>query len=244
HPQAPMIAEAAERNPCRFGLSHNAVGRVIQRDGQFIVESIDRVHSVDIVQNPATSLGLFESENPPMTATLQELCEHARLDTLLAHPLLETLRDRTLEIADANEPRSVRAALLKGILEGIVEQIADQPDLDHPALFDHLSKQLADRSKPAPPRDLNDLLERVTKLETDAQCRTLLELHNRACDTHRLAALSALATDDARRQLIESWPSRDTAQRQRPHSSPPLHDRVEHTLKLPEDLKGFVAAVK
>ena len=72
HPQSGLIAEAAERNPKRFGLSHNAEGRMERRDGKNVVESIETVHSVDIVQNPATNSSLFESEEQPMKITLKE----------------------------------------------------------------------------------------------------------------------------------------------------------------------------
>lgn len=62
HPAAPMLVEAARRNPKRFGLSHNAEGEVKRgANGKNVVESIKRVHSVDIVQTPATNEGLFES---------------------------------------------------------------------------------------------------------------------------------------------------------------------------------------
>jgi hypothetical protein len=66
HPQAAVIVEAAERNPRRFGLSHNAEGRVAHQRGKNVVESIEHVRSVDLVQNPATNAGLFESEKHPM----------------------------------------------------------------------------------------------------------------------------------------------------------------------------------
>ncbi len=74
HPQAAILVEAAERNPKRFGLSHNAEGKVARRDGKTIVESIEKVRSVDVVQNPATNAGLFESQERKMsTRTVQEV---------------------------------------------------------------------------------------------------------------------------------------------------------------------------
>jgi|GEM_PF-2533197 len=61
HPLAPAIVEAAQRMPNHFGLSHHAEGRVVRENGQAIVEDIDRVFSVDVVRQPATNRGLFES---------------------------------------------------------------------------------------------------------------------------------------------------------------------------------------
>lgn len=63
HPMAPLILEYAERFPRQFGLSHHADGRVSRKGGKVIVESVEVVHSVDIVGCPATNRGLFESVN-------------------------------------------------------------------------------------------------------------------------------------------------------------------------------------
>lgn len=61
HPNAEVLFESAERFPKSFGLSINA-GGVTNKAGT-IVESIKQARSVDIVGNPATTNGLFESEN-------------------------------------------------------------------------------------------------------------------------------------------------------------------------------------
>lgn len=61
HPLAEMIAEAAERMPEALGLSHNAEGRTSREGEVEIVEEITRVVSVDLVSDPATTQGLFES---------------------------------------------------------------------------------------------------------------------------------------------------------------------------------------
>jgi len=61
HVLAEQVCEAAERMPRQLGLSHNAEGYVVTRDGKTIVEGISRIRSVDIVRSPATNRGLFES---------------------------------------------------------------------------------------------------------------------------------------------------------------------------------------
>lgn len=76
HPMANPLFEVAERNPKRFGLSHNASGDSVDRGGRRLVESITTVRSVDVVQNPATNQSLFESEDPvATTTTLKDLME-------------------------------------------------------------------------------------------------------------------------------------------------------------------------
>lgn len=74
HPMTPMILEIAERRPQLLGLSHNASGKT-RRDGsgREIVESIDAVHSVDLVADPATVKGLHEGRT--MTQTVKALIE-------------------------------------------------------------------------------------------------------------------------------------------------------------------------
>ena len=61
HPNAPVIFESAERFPKNFGLSINAEGEMVKRGGKWIVESIVKAQSVDVVGKPATTDGLFES---------------------------------------------------------------------------------------------------------------------------------------------------------------------------------------
>ena len=63
HPRADEITERAERMGDTFGLSHNADGYTVHRNGREIVEDIEEVRSVDLVTDPATSSGLFESKS-------------------------------------------------------------------------------------------------------------------------------------------------------------------------------------
>ncbi len=73
HPAAPAVVEAARRNPKLLGLSHNARGREVRRAGENVIEAIEAVNSVDLVADPATVAGLFESRSPRMK--LKDLIE-------------------------------------------------------------------------------------------------------------------------------------------------------------------------
>lgn len=66
HPLSGQVVEAAQRMPNQLGLSHHAEGTVTRAGGKAVVEDIEQVFSVDLVRNPATNRGLFESEKPPM----------------------------------------------------------------------------------------------------------------------------------------------------------------------------------
>ena len=57
------VMEAAERNPALYGMSHVAMCKT-RRDistGREVVESIEEVESIDLVADPATTPGFFES---------------------------------------------------------------------------------------------------------------------------------------------------------------------------------------
>lgn len=102
HDLAPKLLEAAEKNPRLFGLSHNARGSGEQLpDGTFEIRSIDEVISVDIVADPATTSGLYESKGYVMKKSLKLFLE-ALLPKVPAkrRPGLKKL----LEMDDMDEP--------------------------------------------------------------------------------------------------------------------------------------------
>ena len=74
HPSAELVAESAENFSDTFGLSHNVRGKTEVREGKTHVIEIERVESVDVVDSPATTNGLFESEQMT-TKTLREIRE-------------------------------------------------------------------------------------------------------------------------------------------------------------------------
>jgi len=76
HALAEQLAWDAEHAPHRLGMSHVVEAKTSQRGGKTVVESISRVQSVDLVADPATTSGLFESiqnEEPAMSLTLESL---------------------------------------------------------------------------------------------------------------------------------------------------------------------------
>lgn len=77
HPLAETVCESAERFPMQFGLSHDAEGELKSVNGKFIVESLSAVRSVDLVGEPATVKGLFESLDgtKPMKKTIKQIVE-------------------------------------------------------------------------------------------------------------------------------------------------------------------------
>ena len=62
HAMAEQVAWDAEHAPENVGFSHNIQARLNRRGKQPTVEAITAVQSVDLVADPATTHGLFESE--------------------------------------------------------------------------------------------------------------------------------------------------------------------------------------
>lgn len=61
HPLAEQLLWDAEHSPNSVGFSHNVLARCGRRGGETVVEAITSVQSVDLVADPATTRGLFES---------------------------------------------------------------------------------------------------------------------------------------------------------------------------------------
>ena len=86
HSMAEQLLWDAEHSPDNVGFSHNVeavVSRSTSRehsnsarvagDATNIIERIVSVRSVDLVADPATTQGLFESVEPPQTITLEQV---------------------------------------------------------------------------------------------------------------------------------------------------------------------------
>ncbi|NLS95774.1 MAG: hypothetical protein GXX96_26875 [Planctomycetaceae bacterium] len=64
HALAEQLLWDAEHAPQNVGFSHNVLARTSREGDTLVVEAITRVHSVDLVADPATTRGLFESDLP------------------------------------------------------------------------------------------------------------------------------------------------------------------------------------
>lgn len=79
HPVAEQLLWDAEHAPENVGFSHNVEALVRRENDRMIVEKIVSVRSVDLVADPATTAGLFETKDVPSedmaTSELRQLCE-------------------------------------------------------------------------------------------------------------------------------------------------------------------------
>lgn len=69
HQLAEQLAWDAEHAPENVGFSHNVQAQTSRRGETTMIEEILRVHSVDLVADPATTRGLFESTTRPAIAS-------------------------------------------------------------------------------------------------------------------------------------------------------------------------------
>ena len=79
HPLAEQLAWDAQHNPRNVGVSHNVMAQVSQDGDQTLVEAITHVQSVDLVADPAATLGLYEHAQRETTweaLSLESLAEH------------------------------------------------------------------------------------------------------------------------------------------------------------------------
>lgn len=86
HALAEQLIWDAENAPQNVGFSHNVQAKTARRGDTVVVEAITKVQSVDLVADPATTRGLFESHAP-----LQD--DQQRLESLTLEHLRETRPD-------------------------------------------------------------------------------------------------------------------------------------------------------
>ena len=90
HALAEQLLWDAEHAPENVGFSHNVQARTSRQGEQTVVEAILHVQSVDLVADPATTRGLFESDDgPSLEAVTVDLLRLARPD--LVTQLTESL---------------------------------------------------------------------------------------------------------------------------------------------------------
>ena len=117
HALAEQLMWDAEHAPENVGFSHNVEARTARRGERVVVEAITRVQSVDLVADPATTRGLFESAavaaaaaalpsrrraGEPPTARNPTLGRHRGWSTATTEPSIPSVasvrREQTAEI--------------------------------------------------------------------------------------------------------------------------------------------------
>jgi hypothetical protein len=127
HPQCERFLWDAENSPRGIGLSHNANGTGRrQPDGSVLVEQITKVHSVDIVDGPATNEGLYEQRR--------------------------SYRENAMDpLTDPAAPAASGSTSIDEILSGLIQEFAAHPTWDKETKLEKIrhALDLMDEGEPA-----------------------------------------------------------------------------------------------
>lgn len=167
HPLVESVAWNAEHAPNLLGLSHNAQGRGRVSGRDRLIESIARVRSVDLVTTPATTNGLFESQQEQDVDPKQKL--RAALDSI--GDVLEMVDEAALVkiLSDPDMYSGDKVVKALGMIaESALASNATESASEEPAAAPETSEAAA-TSEPAAPTEVQESEEvRKLRLELDA----------------------------------------------------------------------------
>lgn len=245
HPEFEQIVEAAQEFPRQFGLSHVADCESRRVAGRDRVTNIKQVFSVDIVQEPATTLGITESKGGKMkTATIEQIIESnakAKGDAkIFREVLMEEMAldggavagDTAVEVADPAGDDAIKSAIMAAVASKLEGASADQLKKVLKALEigDSVSALVSGEAAPeaaaaaAGAAAATTESKRLDRLEAE----NLLHRLGREATEIQVEAVAALPAAK-RKALIESFPAKATggtvkeSRSGRPASSPPAN---------------------
>jgi len=222
HALAEQLVWDAEHAPENVGFSHNVEARTSRAGDRVVVEAILRVQGVDLVADPATTRGLFESAAG--TGETSTAAPDATLPADLGQLTLEELKNK-------------RPDLMEAILEGAAADLARLR-----AEIDRLQSAEALRQKHLRVRQLlkefqlpdPDRAEGVAKaLVSEPFLRTLLEAPSEEAMRQILEERAALA-----RSVAAFGPAEGLAK-----ARPLSRDQLLLDGTAPRDAKTFVEAI-
>lgn len=159
HPLAEQLAWDAEHNPRNVGFSHNVLARLSREGEMTVVEEITRVQSVDLVADPAATLGLYEQAEQTLrwdALTVESLELHRpdlveEMRSALTRHLQEELSEANQVVATLERRQLVVELLCK---HHLLIPIDGKKNHDHadagrqevsPAFFEMLTKVESDK---------------------------------------------------------------------------------------------------
>ena len=131
HAVAEQFLYDAEHSPENLGLSANHLFRGERRNGRMVVESIAKVISVDLVADPATTRGLFESLENPMADEMlsgNAPAPAANVDPMQA--VSDALVSEIMKIASGEGDAKTKGKAILELLkkqEKIIDMLAGEP---------------------------------------------------------------------------------------------------------------------
>lgn len=267
HPLAESVFEAAERNPALFGMSHVAVCGTKRVNGRETVESINKVLSIDLVADPATTKSLYESFNPwvqPMK--LREYVAAVVAKWPDAAAKLKTVREMdgmddmdmpddmpAVDTAPASDD-PVKAAFMTAI-----RGLTDQLEADAITGDEFMSKvkdllkahgKMSGKAEPKEPPAEGPDMEGVKKqladaIKENAALKLAALIGDAPLSDVQRKAVAALDNDADRKALVESFKA--TAAGQKPKSgeqNAPKQTKTTESAAVPTDGKAFAEFIR
>lgn len=222
------IIEAATEFPKAVGFSHVADGDSDYEGDTEIVESIRKVFSVDLVTDPATTSGFFESTRPKTVKLLVESLPDGPARKRLVEMMGAGLLDGGMPMDD--QPADPLASLCQELIRMLGDTLKalaskepvtvtppappapeDEMDKEKEAAFESLQKEHA---------ELKESAGKLTSENAELKAKALLLESGREATPVRVKALAA-ADEADHKALLESWPLLEGSI-ERPDRSPPL----------------------
>jgi len=127
HVLAEQLLWDAEHAPENVGFSHNVEARTARRADRLVVEAITRVQSVDLVADPATTRGLFESQAAELTRLEAEVERLTAQEALRQkqQTVCRLLREFHLPETEATDPQA-RAVTSRQFVESLLAAPSEQ----------------------------------------------------------------------------------------------------------------------
>ncbi len=214
HPLAAVVAEAAESMPDVFGLSHNANIRESLDTGEVV--AINRVRSVDLVADPGTTRGIFESQEKRMDQNHSNDAASAAADNAseTSQPVDEmqtALQDGIAEILAGPEDAAAKAAAIAALAQKLLGVTEDKQNDDNTC--DDENNEMNDTSDQTESQQSSiQLAEQLKQLESRERAREILESAGivphaqSSVNQARVAALVAVLDDPAQCDaLVSTW---------------------------------------
>lgn len=212
HALARQFEYDVEHDPKNLGLSHNARGD-FGRGNKAIVESITSVTSVDLVADPATNAGLFESDKTVRKVRARQRAKWEKV--------MESLG---MELGETPTPREAIAKLLEAImLDGSltpeqrkekIMKCLEMDVADNPSK--HTRVEESERMKPTKKAPVDKTAQRAlkeaAKLRKELDTRKRKDRVRALCESMKFSPsavqLKAIAASDSKteaKQLIEAF---------------------------------------
>lgn len=235
HNETPVILERIKRG-FGIGLSHNADGRMVRKDGRNIVEGLTKARSIDLVPNPATNQSLFESEDEKVETTVKAICQQNKNKHPQLTALLEMVGDDPavgdvpVEVAPEMNADDQIAAAFKAAVAAVLDDTA----LDMAGKMSKIKELLKAQDKleggsekpaeetPAEEEEtttestieqltksVTTLTEQVSSMKRESTLSRVLAKYNMSKErigTDRYSLLESQADESAMEKLISTWP--------------------------------------